>query len=153
MILEVNVPKTIRNWAVCQVNLHHAEQRMEMLAGGQTGDPNHHWLIKARGRAWFIEHIVEPKIRRLKRACRRYRALAEAIEVRFDPQGYLADRNELVDMIGSTLHYTRRGREVFETLQYCSEDGQKLFSNLHQEARDDGIDAVTLLSLGFGRSI
>ena len=153
MILEVNVPKTIRNWAVCQVNLRNAEQRMAQLAKGQTGDPNHYWLIKSRGRAWFIEHVITHRIRRLERRCRRYRALAQAIEARFSPRDYLPARRELVEMIGNTLHYTLRGREVFETLQYCSRDGEKLFSDIHRKAEENGIDAVTLLSLGFGRSI
>ena len=153
MILEVNVPKTIRNWAVCQVSLRNVEQCLEQLAKGQTGDPNHYWLIKSRGRAWFIEHVITRRIHRLERRCRRYRALAQTIEARFTPQAYLPNRRELVEMVGNTLHYTLRGREVFETLQYCSKDGEKLFSEIHQRDEENGIDAVTLLSLGFGRSI
>lgn len=97
--------------------------------------------------------IVEPEIRRLKRTCSRYRVLAQTIEARFTLQAYLPNRRELVEMIGNTLHYTRRGREVFETLQYCTEDGEKLFSDIHRKSEENGIDAVTLLSLGFGRSI
>ena len=149
MILEVNVPKTIRNWAACQVNLRNTEQRLEQLAKGQTGDPNHYWLIKSRGKAWFIEHVITRRIHRQERRCRRYRALAQAIEACFTPREYLAARREMLEMIGTTLHYTRHGREVFETLQYCSQDGKKLFSHIHRE----GIDAVKMLSLGFGRTL
>jgi len=153
MILEVNVPKTIRNWAVCQVNLRNAEQSMEQLAKGQTGDPNHYWLIKSRGKAWFIEHVITRRIRRQERRCRRYRTLMQAIEARFTPREYLAARREMLEMIGSTLHYTRNGREVFETLQYGSEDGEKLFSRIHREGSSQEIDALMLLSLGFGRTL
>ena len=149
MILEVNVPKTIRNWAVCQVSLRNVEQCLEQLAKGQTGDPNHYWLIKYRGKAWFIEHVINRRIRRQERRCCRYRALMQAIEARFSPREYLAARREILEMIGTTLHYTRHGREVFETLLYCSQDGKKLFSHIHRE----GIDAVKMLSLGFGRTL
>ncbi len=149
MILEVNVPKTIRNWAVCQVYLRDAEDRMETLAAGHPLGPGHYGTIQCCGRAWFIEHVAKPAIRRMERRCRRYRALAQTIEARFSPRDYLPARRELVEMIGNTLHYTRHGREVFETLQYCSKDGKKLFSHIHPE----GIDAVEMLSLGFGRLI
>ncbi|MBQ6598141.1 MAG: hypothetical protein IJH79_11370, partial [Lentisphaeria bacterium] len=105
MILEVNVPKTIRNWAVCQVNLRNAEQRIETLAAGHPLCPGHYGVIKGSGKAWFLEHIAKPEIRRLERRCRRYRALAQAIEACFTPREYLATCRELVEMIGSTLHY------------------------------------------------
>ena len=153
MILEVNVPKTIRNWAVCQVNVRNAEQRLEQLAKGQTGDPNHYWLIKSRGKAWFIEHVITRRIHRQERRCRRYRALAQAIEASFSPREYLAARREMVEMVGKTLHYTQNGREVFETLQYCSKNGEKLFSSIHEEDSEEEIDALMLLSLGFGRTL
>ena len=119
------------------------------MAVGHPLCPGHYGVIKGSGKAWFLEHIAKPEIRRLERRCRRYRALAQAIEARFFPREYLAAPRELVEMIGSTLHYTRHGREVFETLQYCSQDGKKLFSHIHRE----GIDAVKLLSLGFGRTL
>ena len=148
MILEVNVPKTIRNWAVCQVNLRSAELRIDRLAGGHPLCPGHYGVIKGSGKAWFLEHIAKPEIRRLERRCRRYRALAEAIEERFSPREYLPARRQMVEMTCKTLHYTRNGREIFDTLQYCSEDGEKLFSRIHGE-----IDALELLSLGFGRTL
>ena len=153
MILEVNVPKTIRNWAICQVYLRDTEDVIETLAGGHPLCPGHYGVIKGSGKAWFLEHIAKPQIRRLERRCRRYRALAQAIEERFSPREYLAARREMLEMIGSTLHYTRHGREVFETLQGCTEDGEKLFSRIHLEDSDDEIDALMLLSLGFGRTL
>ena len=153
MILEVNVPKTIRNWAVCQVNLRNAEQRIETLAAGHPLCPGHYGVIKGSGKAWFLEHIAKPEIRRLERRCRRYRALVQSIEDRQDPERYLPARREMAEMTGKTLHYTRNGREVFETLQYGSEDGEKLFSRIHREGSSQEIDALMLLSLGFGRTL
>lgn len=148
MILEVNVPKTIRNWAVCQVNLRSAELRIETLAAGHPLCPGHYGVIKGCGKAWFLEHIAKPEIRRLERRCHRYRVLVQTIEEHFSPREYLPAPREMVEMTGKTLHYTRNGREIFETLQYCSGDGEKLFSRIHHE-----IDALRLLSLGFGRTL
>jgi len=156
MILEPNAPKYARNWALCQLKIRAAEYAVHRLAAGHPLDCTQFGKLKALGRERFATEVAEPMQRRLKRACRRYRALAAAIESRGDVRRHLFGKREMLELIGGTLHYAGDGGEVYETLQYCSADGEKLFGARHGERMDAsdprrGIDALGLLGLGFGR--
>ena len=61
-------------------------------------------------------------------------------------------------MIGSTLHYRLLGKDVYDTLLRYSEDGEQIFSSRFNGAEGkfltaeaDWLDALSLLSLGFGK--
>lgn len=63
-------------------------------------------------------------------------------------------------MIGNMLHYSVRGKEVYDTLLRCSEDGEQIFSSKFNGAEGkfltaeaDWLDALSLLSLGFGKAL
>ena len=152
MILEPNVPKYARNWAVCQVMLARTERALMSLRVGKPTTLSESWFIKFKGREKFIEEVARPAIPRLERGCRRYRAIAEAIEAQGDPEKHLLSQREMLELIGNTLHFTSRNKllkETFLTLQSCSPDGERLFGSFPAE---NGIDALDLLSLGFGRA-
>ena len=148
MILEPNVPNSVRNWARCQVEIHGAEYVLARWNAGEAARMCEHWLLKSEGREKFIEKVVKIKSPRLERRCRRYRAIARAIEARVDPRQYLLGKREVPELIGSTLHYSQNHAEVFETLLYSSRDGEQLFTH----GDPNGLDALDLLARGFGRS-
>ena len=147
MILEPNVPNSVRNWARCQVNLRRWEAILKQWCAGEPVGMGEHFLLLKEGRENFIEKVVKPKTPRLERRCRRYRAIARAIEARVDPRQYLLGKREMPELIGSTLHYSQNHAEVFETLFYSSRDGEQLFT--HGDL--NGLDALDLLARGFGR--
>ena len=69
----------------------------------------------------------------------------------------MLSKTEALDLIGSTLHYRVRGRDVYDTLLRCSEDGEQIFSSRFNgtegkflKAESESLDALSLLSLGFG---
>jgi len=148
MILEPDVPKYVRNWAVCQVNLRCAERALESLITGEPTCFIESMFIKLKGQKKFIEERAKPQIPKLERRCRRYRALIRALAAHGSPLQYLLSRREMRELIGHTLHYTDRRRyEIYRTLQYCSSDGKKLFS---QGWDPTGSDELDLLGFGFG---
>lgn len=152
MILEPNVPKYVRNWAVCQVNLRCAERALTRLISGEPTTLSESWFIKFRGREKFIEEVAKPSIPKLERRCRHYRALIRALTTHGSPLQYLFSRREMLGIIGLTLHYTdRRSNEIYRTLLYCSSDGKKLFSD-HDNGDPNGYDELDLLSFGFGHT-
>ena len=107
-------------------------------------------FIKFKGRQKFIEERAKPQIPKLERRCRRYRALIRALTTHGSPLQYLLSRREMRELIGHTLHYTDRRRcEIYRTLQYCSADGKKLFS---QGWDPNGCDELDLLGFGFGHT-
>jgi len=69
-------------------------------------------------------------------------------------------KHEALNLIGSTLHYRIQGRDVYDTLLRCSEDGEQIFSSRFNGAEGKfltveaaWLDAMSLLSLGFGKSL
>ena len=149
MILDPNVPKYVRNWATCQLYLRAAEQSLKCLVDGRPTCFIDAMFIKFKGREKFIAEVAKPRIPKLERRCRHYRALIRALATHGSPLPYLMSRREMRELIGHTLHYTdRRRAEVFETLLSCSPDGKKLFSKGHDL---NGLDELDLLSFGFGR--
>lgn len=90
-----------------------------------------------------------------------YHALADKIsrESEIHPENWLLSKDEVLNLIGSTLHYRIHGKEVYDTILRCSEDGEQLFSSKFNGAEGkflkveaDWLDAMSLLSLGFGKA-
>ena len=162
MILEPNVPKSVRNWAACRVRIRKAERLIEQLSAGHPNTYRQFCSLKVLRRKEFTTQVAIPELRRLGKRVRRYRAIAEAIEAQGgDPGKYLLSQREMLELIGSTLHFiTSRHKEIFLTLQYCSPDGKRLFfkgdsgENIMPSDFNNigGIDALDLLSFGFGRA-
>lgn len=151
MILTPNVPKSVRNWALCRVNVRDLEHSIRQISKGCFSFGSY-WALKSMGRKKYQEKVVEPELRRLKRRHLRYLTLAGAIESSGAPQKYLLGKKEMLELIGHTLHFTMARRETYLTLTHCSSDGECLFGPRDVIPAGD-IDALTLLSFGFGRSI
>ena len=162
MVLEPNVPRSVRSWALCQVMLREEELAAETLAAGHLTSFRQVAFLKTAGRRAFIEKVARPGFRRLETRMRRYRAVARALESRCDPRKYLLSTREQLELVGHTLHCSCRtvrrdhvtgfpelGKrsEMFVTLTYCSLDGK----HLHSEFRDLG--PLDLLCFGFGRTV
>lgn len=152
MILTPNVPNSVRNWALCRAGIRDLEHSIEHASKGYCFSLGSYWALKSMGRKKFCEEVVKPELRRLERRRRRYLALAEAIEASADPQKYLLGKTEMLNMIGHTLHFTKDRKETFLTLTHCSSDGEYLFGP-GDAVLEENIDALTLLSFGFGRSL
>ena len=159
MILEQNVPAPIRTWAACQVKIRRCERAIRLLEAGEPVDFRTFATMKALGRARYREEWCKPEIARLKRRCARYRVLAGRLRrtAGITPETRLLSKTEALDLIGSTLHYRVRGRDVYDTLLRCSEDGEQIFSSRFNgtegkflKAESESLDALSLLSLGFG---
>ena len=148
MILEPNVPKSVRNWAACQVRIRKAEHLIERLSAGRPTTYRQFGELKALGREKFTAQVAIPERRRLERLIRRYRAIAEATEAQGEPQKHLLGKREMLELIGNTLHFTLHRKETFLTLQSCSADGERIYCDLDK----GGIDALDLLNFGFGRA-
>ena len=155
MIHEPNVPKSVRNWAVCQVRIRDAEYDMAQLAAGRPLDFRQFHSLKALGREKFTALVVEPELRRLERLRRRCRILARALEADGDPRRYLLAKREMLGLVGNTLHCVWRRRELFLTPDHCSLDGERIFNREFEPRKRlnrEGFAALDLLSLGFGRA-
>ena len=148
MILEPNVPKSVRNWAACQVCIRRLETVIALLSAGKPTCLSESWRLRQLGREKFISQVAEPELRRLKRRVRFYHAIVEAIESQCEPRKHLLCKREFLELIGNTLHFTTRHKETFLTLQSCSSNGERI----HGDPHDDGIDPLDLLSFGFGRA-
>ena len=160
MILEQNVPAPIRTWAACQVKIRRCECAIRHLEAGEPVDFRSFAAMKALGRARYRADYCEPEIARLKRRCTRYRILADRIRRNSatPSERYLFSKDEALNLIGSTLHYRIRGREVYDTLLRCSVDGERIFSSRFNGAEGkflaaeaQWLDPLSLLSLGFGK--
>ena len=162
MIIEQNVPTPVRTWAECQVKILRNERTIHLLEDGKPIDYSSYASIKVMGRAKYREEFCKPEIARLEHRNAEYRALADRIrqESGITPENWLLSKDEALNLIGSTLHYRIRGKEVYDTILRCSEDGERLFSSklngtegkfLKVEA--DWLDALSLLSLGFGKAL
>ena len=161
MIIEQNVPTPVRTWAECQVEIRNNERTIRLLEAGEPTDYRSYALIKVIGRARYREECCKPKIARLKRRCAKYRALADRIrqEASNPPENWLLSKHEALNLIGATLHSTVRGKDVYDTLLRCSEDGEQIFSSKFNGAEgkflnveSEWLDSLRLLSLGFGKS-
>ena len=162
MIIEQNVPIPVRIWAECQVEIRSNECTIRLLEDGAPIDYRSYASIKVIGRARYREECCKPKIARLKRRCAKYRALADRIrqEASNPPENWLLSKHEALNLIGSTLHYKVRGKDVYDTLLRCSEDGEQIVSSKFNgtegkflAAEADWLDALSLLSLGFGKAL
>jgi hypothetical protein len=162
MIIEQNVPAPVRTWAECQVEIRNNERTIRLLEDGKPIDYSSYASIKVMGRAWYREECCKPKIAALKQRNAKCRELADKIsrESEISPEKWLMSKHEALNLIGNTLHYTIRGKDVYDTLLRCSEDGEQIFSSkfngvegkfLTVEA--DWLDALSLLSLGFGKAL
>ena len=160
MILEQNVPAPIRTWASCQVKIRRGERAIRILETGEPVDFRGFAAMKALGRARYRAECCTPEIARQKRRCARYRVLADRIRRKsaIPPERCLFSRDEALNLIGSTLHYRIRGRDVYDTLLRCSEDGERIFSSRFNGAEGkflaaeaQWLDPLSLLSLGFGK--
>ncbi len=118
--------------------------------------------IKVMGRARYREEFCKPEIARLEHHNDEYRAIADRIrrESAITPENWLLSKDEALNLIGSTLHYRIHGKEVYDTILRCSEDGEQLFSSKFNgtegkflKVEADWLDAMSLLSLGFGKAL
>ena len=162
MIIEQNVPTSIRNWAECQVEIRNNERTIRLLEEGKPIDFNSYASIKVIGRARYQEECCKPKIAALKQRNAKCRELADKIsrESKISPENWLLSKHEALNLIGATLHYTVHGKDVYDTLLRCSEDGEQIFSSKFNGAEGkfltveaDWLDALSLLSLGFGKAL
>ena len=160
MILEQNVPPTIRTWAACQVKLRSHAHTIRILEAGEPVDFRTFGLIRTLGRARYRETYCAPEIARLKRRCARYRVLADRIRraSAVPPEKSLLTKEEALSLIGSTLRCNVRGKAVYDTLLRCSEDGSRIYSARFNgtegkflAAEAQWLDPLSLLSLGFGK--
>ena len=162
MIIEQNVPTPVRTWAECQVEIRNNERTIRILEDGKPIDFNSYATIKVIGRARYREEFCKPKIAALKQRNATCRELADKIcrESEVAPGNWVLSKHEALNLIGSTLHYTVRGKDVYDTLLRCSEDGEQIFSSKFNgadgkflTAEADWLDALSLLSLGFGKAL
>lgn len=162
MIIEQNVPTPVRTWAECQVKILRNERAIRLLEDGKPIDFSSFASIKVMGRARYREEFCKPEIARLKHHNDEYRALADRIrrESAITPENWLLSKDEALNLIGSTLHYRIHGKEVYDTILRCSEDGEQLFSSKFNgtegkflKVEADWLDAMSLLSLGFGKAL
>jgi len=162
MIIEQNVPTPVRAWAECQVEIRNNERTIRLLEDGKPIDFDSYASIKVMGRARYREEYCKPQIAALKLRNARCRELADKIsrESEISPENLLLSKHEALNLIGNTLHYEIKGKEVYDTLLRCSEDGEQIVSSkfngtegkfLATEA--DWLDALSLLSLGFGKAL
>lgn len=161
MIIEQNVPTPVRTWAEYQVEIRNNERTIRILEDGKPIDFDSYASIKVIGRAKYWEEYCKPKIAALKQRNAKCRELADKIsrESRIPPENWLLSKHEALNLIGNTLHHTVRGKDVYDTLLRCSEDGEQIFSSKHNGAEGkfltaeaDWLDALSLLSLGFGKA-
>ena len=162
MIIEQNVPTPVRTWAECQVEIRNNERTIRLLEDGNPIDFSSYASIKVMGRAMYREECCMPKIAELKRRCDECRELADKLrqEAGNPPENWLLSKHEALNLIGSTLHYRIQGKDVYDTLLRCSEDGEQIFSSKFNGAEGkfltveaDWLDALSLLSLGFGKAL
>lgn len=162
MIIEQNVPIPVRTWAECQVKTLHNERIIHLLKDGKPIDYSSYASIKVMGRVKYREKFCKPEIVRLERRNAEYRALADRIrqESGITPENWLLSKVEVLNLIGSTLHYRIHGKEVYDTILRCSEDGEQIFSTKFNgtegkflKVEADWLDALSLLSLGFGKAL
>ena len=162
MIIEQNVPTPVRTWAECRVKIRNNERTIRILEDGRPTDFSSYASIKVMGRARYREEYCKPRIAGLKRSCARYRVLADRIrlEAANPPENWLLSKCEALNLIGATLHYKIQGKDVYDTLLRCSEDGEQFFSSQFNGAEGkfltaeaDWLDALSLLSLGFGKAL
>ena len=160
MIIEQNVPTPVRTWAECQVEIRNNERTIRLLEDGEPIDFNSYASIKVMGRAKYREECCKPKIADLKRRCAECRGLADKLcqEAENPPENWLLSKREALNLVGSTLHYKVHGKDVYDTLLRCSEDGEQIFSSRFNgaegkflKAEANWLDALSLLSLGFGK--
>ena len=160
MIIEQNVPTPVRTWAYCQVKIRRNEFLIRLMKKGNPIDYDTFASIKVMGFVRYREECCKPRIASLKRNCAQYRALANRIRQKASnpPENWLLSKHEALNLIGCTLHYKVRGKDVYDTLLRCSEDGEQIFSSkfngvegkfLNVEA--EWLDTLSLLSLGFGK--
>ena len=162
MIIEQNVPTPVRTWAECQVRILRNERAIHLLEDGKPIDYSSFASLKVMGREKYREEFCKPEIARLEHRNAEYRALADRIrrESGITPENRLLSKDEALNLIGSTLHYRIRGKEVYDTILRCSEDGEQLFSSKFNgtegkflKVEADWLDALSLLSLGFGKAL
>ena len=162
MIIEQNVPTPVRTWAECQVEIRNNERTIRILEDGKPIDFSSYASIKVIGWARYREECCKPKIAALKMRNARCRELADKVsrESEISPENWLLSKREALNLIGSTLHYTVHGKDVYDTLLRCSEDGEQIFSSKFNGAEGkfltveaDWLDALSLLSLGFGKAL
>ena len=162
MIIEQNVPTPVRTWAYCQVKIRRNEFLIRLMKKGNPIDYDTFASIKVMGFVRYREECCKPKIAALKQRNARCRELADKIsrESVITPENWLLSKHEALNLIGATLHYTVRGKDVYDTLLRCSEDGEQIFSSKFNGAEGkfltveaDWLDALSLLSLGFGKAL
>ena len=162
MIIEQNVPTPVRTWAECQVEIRNNERTIRLLEDGKPIDFDSYASIKVMGRARYREECCKPQIAALKLCNARCRELADKIsrESEISPENWLLSKHEALNLIGNTLHYKIKGKEVYDTLLRCSEDGEQIVSSKFNgtegkflAAEADWLDALSLLSLGFGKAL
>ena len=162
MIIEQNVPTPVRTWAECQVEIRNNERIIRILEDGKPIDYRSYASIKVMGRVRYREECCKPKIAELKRRCAECRELADKLrqEAGSAPENWLLSKHEALNLIGATLHYRIKGKEVYDTLLRCSEDGEQIFSSKFNGAEgkfltveSKWLDALSLLSLGFGKTL
>ena len=161
MIIEQNVPTLVRTWAECQVEIRNNERIIRYLEDGKPIDYSSFASIKVMGREKYREEFCKPEIARLEHYNAKCRALADSIhrESGITPENWLLSKDEALNLIGSTLHYRIHGKEVYDTILRCSEDGKQLFSSKFNGAEGkflkveaDWLDAMSLQSLCFGKA-
>ena len=166
MIIEQNVPTPVRTWAYCQDMTRHYEKLISVLEAGSyfsMGTRGIYVCFMRRygsaGKRKYLEEYCKPESERLERRCARYRALADIIRLNsgIPPENWLLSKEDALNLIGKTLRYKPRGKYRangkihYITLQSCSGDGERIFCS--NSLWPDGLDPLTLLSLGFGKAL
>ena len=157
MIIEQNVPTSIRNWAYCLVETRRYEAVISRLRTGNHFSLGTYGIYKClvgrhgrAGKKKFMDEYCKPEIARLKHRCAWYCAIAERIRLKSEtaPENWLLSKDEMLSMVGSVLHFSRNGKDVYDAIQGCSEDGNCLYTNSSRV-----LDPMSLLSLGFGKNV
>ena len=162
MIIEQNVPTPVRTWAECQVRILRNERAIHLLEDGKPIDYSSFASLKVMGREKYREEFCKPEIARLEHHNAKWRELADKIsrESEPHPENWLLSKREALNLIGATLHYRIQGKDVYDTLLRCSEDGKQIFSSKFNGAEgkfltveSKWLDTMSLLSLGFGKAL
>ena len=166
MIIEQNVPTPVRIWAYCQDSIRSYENLIPFLMAGKyfsIGTRGIYVSFMKRygsaGKKKYLEEYCKPRIKRLKRRCARYRALADRIQQNsgIPLENWLLSKADALTLIGKTLRYNPRGKYRangkihYITIQSCSGDGERIYCS--NSLWPEGLDPLILLSLGFGKTL
>jgi len=155
MIVCPNIPKSVQHLACIQLEIDKCEKRIHLLYSGDFVSYKlfciRKTLVGRQGRVGkkkFLMEYVRPEITRLKQRSLKCRVVSTRLckKLGMPLEHWLLSKNEMLSMIGSTLFFHVSCNNVYDTIQGCSEDGEKLYTSSGRI-----LDSLSLLSLGFGK--